>query len=82
VKTILVQICFGTHCTMMGAMDILESVNSMKEEIQDYNIQIEIVKCFGDCKADHAPVVIVDQQRLNSATTDQVMARIMEVAAR
>ncbi len=81
-KTILVQICFGTHCTMMGAMDILESVNSMKEEIQDYNIQIEIVKCFGDCKADHAPVVIVDQQRLNSATTDQVMARIMEVAAR
>ncbi len=81
-KTILVQICFGTHCTMMGAMDILESVHGMKEEIHDYNIQVEIVKCFGDCKADHAPVVIVDQQRLNSATTDQVMARIMEVAAR
>jgi NADH:ubiquinone oxidoreductase subunit E len=82
-KTIPVQICFGTHCTMMGAMDILEAVTELKERMTDCLIEIEIVKCFGDCNSDRfAPVVVVSGERFNSATTEQVMARIMSEAIR
>ncbi len=82
-KIIPVKICFGTHCTMMGAMDILEAVTEIKETMSDCSIEIEIVKCFGDCNSDrYAPVVVVGGERLNSATTEQVMAKIMAEAVR
>ncbi|HYH02978.1 MAG TPA: (2Fe-2S) ferredoxin domain-containing protein, partial [Bacillota bacterium] len=65
-KTVKVQICVGTHCTMMGAMDIYEIVNNMNEEYQEQQIEVEMVKCFGDCKTNQAPVVMVDGRKIIS----------------
>ena len=79
-KTIKVLICFGTHCTMMGAMDILESINEVKAEYDQAEIEVEETKCFGNCKTEEAPVVVVAGQKICSATTEKVMAKIMEVA--
>jgi UbiD family decarboxylase len=77
-KTVLVKICFGTHCTMMGAMDILESVNEMKAELGEGEVEVEVVKCF-DCKTPaNAPIVIVGEQRIIAATAEKVMSKIME----
>ncbi len=77
-KTVKVQICFGTHCTMMGAMDIYESVNQLREELIDRQIDIQIVKCFGDCKSNlDAPVVLIDEKKITGATSEKVMAEIM-----
>lgn len=77
--TVKVQICVGTHCTMMGAMDIYEFVNNMNDEYQDRQIEVELVKCFGDCKANLAPVVLVEGRKITSATSEKVMETIMEV---
>ena len=77
--TVKVQICVGTHCTMMGAMDIYEFVTNMNDEYQDRQIEVELVKCFGDCKANQAPVVLVEGRKITSATSEKVMETIMEV---
>ena len=79
-KTVTVKICFGTHCTMMGAMDIMESVNEMKEEMgaEAVEVQVEIAKCF-ECKVPaNAPIVIVGDQQIIMATAEKVMAKIMD----
>jgi NADH:ubiquinone oxidoreductase subunit E len=78
-KTVKVAICVGTHCTMMGAMDIYESITEMKEEYQQQHIEVELVKCFGVCKSNDAPVVLVGDRRITSATSEKVMETIMEV---
>ena len=78
-KNVNVQICFGTHCTMMGAMDIMEAVNEMKAELQPADvIRVEVVKCL-DCKnPQNAPIVLINGLRMMAATTEKVMAEIMK----
>ncbi len=77
-KTVKVQICFGTHCTMMGAMDIYESINQLRDELIERPIEIQVVKCFGDCKSNQdAPVVLVNEKKITKATREEVMAEIM-----
>jgi len=34
-KNILVEVCAGTHCTMMGAMNIIDAIHSLEEFNQD-----------------------------------------------
>ncbi len=77
-KTVKVQICFGTHCTMMGAMDLYEAVSQIRDELSDQEIEIQVVKCFGDCKSNlDAPVVLVNEKKITAATSEKVMAEIM-----
>ncbi|HOP73662.1 MAG TPA: (2Fe-2S) ferredoxin domain-containing protein [Bacillota bacterium] len=76
-KPVTVQICVGTHCTMMGAMNLYEALQSMQEE--GLEITIDLVRCFGDCKANEAPVVVVNDKKIVSATSEKVMEYIMEV---
>lgn len=77
-KTVKVQICVGTHCTMMGAMDLYEMVNNINDEYPDQQVEVELVKCFDDCKTNQAPVVTVDGKKITSATSEEVMALIRE----
>jgi NADH:ubiquinone oxidoreductase subunit E len=77
-NTIKVQICFGTHCTMMGAMDIMESVNELQPELPEgTEVEVEAVKCFECRVAANAPIVTVNGERIMTATADEVLARIM-----
>lgn len=78
-KNVKVQICAGTHCTMMGAMDIFEVVDHINEEYPDQQVEVELVKCFGNCKANQAPVVVVEERKIISATSEKVMEIIREV---
>lgn len=78
-NTIKVQICAGTHCTMMGAMDIYEIIQNMQSEYENQVIEIDLVKCFGDCKVNQAPVVMVNDHKITSATSEKVMEYIMKV---
>jgi NADH:ubiquinone oxidoreductase subunit E len=79
-RTVKVQICAGTHCTMMGAMDIYEVVSNINDEYPDRQVEVELVQCCGDCKANLAPIVLVDGVRLTAATSETVMARIMKAS--
>jgi NADH:ubiquinone oxidoreductase subunit E len=79
-KRVKVEVCVGTHCTMMGAMNIIELIDDMKREYQDQEIEVETVKCFQDCKeARVAPVVVINGDKIHNATAERVMAKITEV---
>ncbi len=80
-KPVTVQICVGTHCTMMGAMDMYELLQNMQQSMEEKGLEItiDLVRCFGDCKANEAPVVVVNDKKIVSATSEKVMEYIMEV---
>jgi len=53
-----VKICMGSNCVLLGAMNILDQVEDLKNLIiqdDNYNddeFDIEVVKCLGYCKSD------------------------------
>ena len=82
VKNLSIDICCGARCTMMGAIDLLEKAESFKSVFPDDNIAIQAVTCDQSCKGDKipiAPVVIIDGQRINKATPQKLMEKMMEV---
>ncbi|MCT4584910.1 MAG: NAD(P)H-dependent oxidoreductase subunit E [Peptostreptococcaceae bacterium] len=77
-----IKICVGSRCTMMGAMNILDSVETLKGENPDFNINISTIKCLKDCKNKEknlAPVVIINGEKVCNATSATIMERMMDV---
>ncbi|MGI6169024.1 MAG: NAD(P)H-dependent oxidoreductase subunit E [Christensenellales bacterium] len=81
---IAVEVCAGSHCTMMGAMDIvaaLESLADLQELRDGCEMEIKVVPCLGTC--DHgkqAPVVIVNGSALLKADMETVMSMVVQSA--
>lgn len=83
-----VQICIGTKCSFYGATNILDSVEDLKETLhelpnirEDADIEIELVPCYGECKGENskiAPVVVVDGEKIERASSPVVMEKIMK----
>lgn len=79
---IVVEVCAGTHCTMMGSMDIIDAVHSLEEIRQDIedacDIEVTAVPCMNLCKGSiHGPFVKVDGVQIEQAESEVVMAAIM-----
>jgi NADH:ubiquinone oxidoreductase subunit E len=77
----------GSNCTLLGAMNLLDQIESLREliaenkEYKDEELEIESIKCLGYCKEtdeDIAPVVIVDEDVIFKATGQIVMEKIMD----
>lgn len=80
---IKVDVCAGTHCTMMGSMDIIASVESLIE-LSDFNPDCEIlinpVPCNNQCEHGRlAPIVSINGQYLENADSETVMSMILEI---
>jgi NADH:ubiquinone oxidoreductase subunit E len=80
---IIVEVCVGTHCTMMGAMNIIDSIHSL-EEIQreldeDYcEVEVRATPCRKLCGGEvNGPFVRIDGEEIRSAENEGVMAAIM-----
>lgn len=83
-----VKVCMGSNCTLLGAMSLLDQIESLREifdendkEYRDEELEIESIKCLGYCKdtdVDIAPVVIVDDDVIFNATGQIVMEKIMD----
>lgn len=85
-KEIIVQVCAGTHCTMMGAMDIMDAIASLKElnhpALLNQAVKVEAVPCLDNCKQDAmGPVVKVAGQLIERADSESVMAAILSASA-
>ena len=81
-KSILVEVCAGTHCTMMGAMNILDAIHSLEEFQADISgvcdIRVVAIPCMNLCRdTAHLPSVLVDVRRIILAEIESVMAAIM-----
>lgn len=80
-----VKVCMGSNCTLLGAMNILDQVEDLKELMSeddnyDENFEIDVVKCLGYCKnsGDNvSPVVVIDDEVVFNATCQIVMEKIM-----
>ncbi len=73
-----VEICLGSHCSLVGAIDILDLLESLQEEYPD-QIKINKEKCMDICgEIKNAPVVKVDDEIIYSAQSQLVMSKIME----
>ncbi|RCW54653.1 MULTISPECIES: (2Fe-2S) ferredoxin domain-containing protein [Halanaerobium] len=73
-----VEICVGSHCSLVGALNILDTLEELQEEYPE-QIEINRVECLdmcGDIK--NAPVVKVDDDLITSAQTQMVISKVME----
>lgn len=81
--TIIVEVCAGTHCTMMGSMNIIDAIHSLDELRQGMEgaceIQVKALPCMELCKQEQqGPFVRVNGQLIQGAESDAVMAAIMD----
>ena len=84
-KKLVVEVCVCTECVMKGAMDIIESIESLKKlKVQlRFNTQIQIVmsKCLGEAKhGAFSPLVKINGELLERANSETVMAKIIGMA--
>jgi NADH:ubiquinone oxidoreductase subunit E len=82
VGKIVVEVCAGTHCIMMGSMDVIDAVHSLEEIRQDTENACEIVMtavpCMNLCKKGiQGPFVRVNGELIEQAESEAVMAAIM-----
>ena len=87
--SILVEVCAGTHCVMMGSMNIIDAIHSLEEfrEEMDIRCRIEVqaIPCMDNCKQDasvmdtQGPFVKVNGRLIEHAEAESVMAEIMKV---
>lgn len=87
-KKTVVKVCTCMECMLMGSSDIHEHVEDLKmdiisrdENIKDDDIVIEaITKCHGKESETGkiSPVVSVNDEVINNATSQIVMEKVME----
>ncbi|NMD37111.1 MAG: (2Fe-2S) ferredoxin domain-containing protein [Christensenellaceae bacterium] len=81
-KKIVVEVCTGTHCVLMGSMHMMDSIASLAEIREEMGstteIEVKAVPCLNLCKSGtRGPFVIVDGKTIPQAEADVVMAEIM-----
>lgn len=85
-KKLNIEICVCTECIMNGAMDIMESIERLKEmsgELKEqYNTDIEInitpIKCLGDGRhGNFSPKVSINGKIFESTNSQSIMAEII-----
>lgn len=75
---IKVEICVGSHCSLVGALNILDTLEKLQENYPG-EIEINRVECLDKCDdIKKAPVVKVDGELITSAQTQIVISKIME----
>ncbi len=84
-----VGICTGSKCSFYGASFLIERLEELQEDIHsmenirdDFQLEIEILPCVGECKGveDVSPIVFIDGEIIRNASTPVVMERIMNEA--
>ena len=73
-----VEICAGSHCSLVGALNILETLEELQEEYPD-QIRIKKSECMDMCEnIKNAPLVKVGDELITSAQTQMVISKVME----
>ncbi|AZR72888.1 hypothetical protein BBF96_05480 [Anoxybacter fermentans] len=73
-----VEICAGTYCAMMGALNLGMMLEDVAKEMED-EISIEYVKCFDHCNEEDPPMVKVNGKPIYSASAEKVFEVIMDL---
>jgi len=84
-KKVKLEVCVCTECVMMGAMEIIDSIESLKsletDVYKDLDVEVKTASSVCAPKKPHAsPVVKIDGERYEKANSATVMAKISEIA--
>lgn len=86
-KRLDVKVCVCTQCVMSGAMDIVESIESLqklKTQLR-FNSAINIIADKRICEKDSvdiSPLVVINDEKVEKATSETVTAKIISLAIR
>lgn len=75
--TIKVKVCMGTHCTMMGNLNLYEDLLNVARKYPD-RIDLDTVKCLNACSEGRAPVVLINDSVRTMAKPQEIIAEILE----
>lgn len=87
-KRIEVKVCMCTHCIMNGAMDIVESVESLqklKTQLRfgaSVKVNAKESLCEGEKKGIVSPLVYINEERVEKATSEMVMSKVIALSAK
>lgn len=78
-----VKICMNTKCMMLGAMDIMDQIETLNDIVDDLHlrrgIEVEAVSSLpGATDSALCPVVQVGEQLIQNASTESVMSVILD----
>ncbi len=74
-----VEICVGSHCSLVGALSILDALENLAEE-NPGKFEIKKISCTDNCKGNinNVPVVKVEDELILSAKNQVVLSKVME----
>ena len=86
-KRLHVQVCACNKCIMMGAMEIMDSIESLKKLKVQLRLQTQIdvamdKKICGCLSDDASPVVVINEEVIERATPEIVMEKIVKLTQR
>ena len=73
-----VKVCMGTHCTMLGNLNLYEDLEDLSKEYPG-KINLETVKCLKVCDNGDAPVVSINGEMRKSAKAEKIISEIIGV---
>lgn len=76
--SVKIKICMGTHCTMMGNLNLQEDLENLQVQYPG-KIEVEAVKCLKFCEEAGAPVVEINGEFIKNATSEIIISKILEV---
>ncbi len=86
-KKLTVTVCVCTECVMNGAIDLIESIESLnKLKVQlrlNTQIDVQTSKCIGEPKhGDKSPMVEINGEYIENANAETVMAKIIALTSK
>jgi NADH:ubiquinone oxidoreductase subunit E len=74
-KPLIVEICVGTSCHLLGSQDLFDAIESLPEETRE-KIEIQGTSCFQSCRK--GPNVRINGIVLAEMTPDRLIAVILD----
>ncbi|MGI6030380.1 MAG: NAD(P)H-dependent oxidoreductase subunit E [Eubacteriales bacterium] len=89
-KTLPVKICVCTECVMHGALDLVESIETLKNLAEDLDqnfstdiaVKMESVKCLGEKHVGRSPRVEIGGVLYDNANSQTIMAEILSIISK
>lgn len=75
---IKVRVCMGTHCSMMGNLNLFENLEEIQQEFPE-ELELEMVKCLKLCDTNKTPIIYINDKLITSAKSEEVIAEILEM---
>ncbi len=76
---IKVEVCMGTHCSMMGGLNLYEDIENIQKQYPE-KINLTMEKCFKVCdEGKKTPVLRINDELRVSAKSEEIISELLEL---